>query len=35
MIMTLVKALDCLATGMLTGALIGTVRAIIIINKNS
>lgn len=33
--MTLVKALNCFTTGMLTGGFIGIVRAVIIINKNS
>lgn len=33
--MTLVRALDFLAAGMAVGTIIGTVRAIIIINKNS
>lgn len=33
--MTLVRALDLLAAGMVVGAVIGTVRAFIIINKDS
>ena len=33
--MTVVRALNLLASGMTIGAVIGTVRAIIIINKNS